>query len=171
MLEHVVFGMHFFGVFSVSVDDAFWSVFLIFDANLTHLIYNEWEIGSFVCALAFTLFSGITGGAYCRWRCCFSVFLMKWLLNLYRPFWVFLWNIALQASSVRCDQPIRFVGFRRFDFREWSSRCLLEYFLIPIQKSSRWSLSKVEPVNAKLLRKSWHFFEVWTAKGVVNAWT
>ena len=38
MSEHGVFGMHFFGVFSVSVDDEFWSVFLIFDANLTHLI-------------------------------------------------------------------------------------------------------------------------------------
>ena len=38
MFQHGVFVMHFLGVFSVSVDDEFWSVFLIFDANLTHLI-------------------------------------------------------------------------------------------------------------------------------------
>ena len=38
MLEHGVFGMHCFGVFSVSVDDEFWSVFLNFVANITGLI-------------------------------------------------------------------------------------------------------------------------------------
>ena len=38
MPEYVVFGMLFFGKVLVSVDDALWSVFLIFDANLTHLI-------------------------------------------------------------------------------------------------------------------------------------
>ena len=41
MPEYGDFGMFFFGVVLVSVDDAFWSVFLIFDANLTHLIYHE----------------------------------------------------------------------------------------------------------------------------------
>ena len=38
MLEHGVLSMPFFGVFSVSVDDEFWSVFLNFDANITNLI-------------------------------------------------------------------------------------------------------------------------------------
>ena len=41
MPEYGDFGMFFFGVVLVSVDDAFWSVFTIFDAYLTHLIYQE----------------------------------------------------------------------------------------------------------------------------------
>ena len=38
MPEHGVFGMHFFVVFSVSVDDEFWSEFRTFVANITNLI-------------------------------------------------------------------------------------------------------------------------------------
>ena len=38
MPEPGVFGMHCFGVFSVSVDDEFWSEFLNFVANITNLI-------------------------------------------------------------------------------------------------------------------------------------
>ena len=38
MLEHGVFGMHCSGMFSVSVDDEFWSEFLDFVANITNLI-------------------------------------------------------------------------------------------------------------------------------------
>ena len=112
----------FFGVVLVSVDDAFWSVFLIFDANLTHLIYHEWETRSFLCALWSTSFFGNTAGSYCRWRCCFSVF---------------LWFIAPHASSLCCDQSILFVGICRFDFRDRASRWFLDIFLIHIQKSSR----------------------------------
>ena len=41
MLEHVVLGMIFFGVFPISVDDGFWSEFLNFVANITNLIFYE----------------------------------------------------------------------------------------------------------------------------------
>ena len=41
MLEHCVFGMHCSGMFSVSVDDEFWSEFLNFYANITNQIYYE----------------------------------------------------------------------------------------------------------------------------------
>ena len=102
------------------------------------------------------VFSGNTGCVYCRWRCRFSAF---------------LWIIAPHASSLRCDQSIRFVGICRFDFRDWSSRWFFDICLIPIRKSSRSSLSKVEPTITKLLQKSCRFFKVRTAKGVVNAWT
>ena len=82
-----------------------------------------------------------------------------------------LWIIAPHASSLRCDQSVCFVGICRFDFRDWSFRWFLDIFLIPIQKSSGWSLSKVELTITKLLQKSWRFFTVRTAKGVVDAWT
>ena len=95
-LNMVILVCFFFGVVLVSVDDAFWSVFTIFDANLTHLIYQEWDTGSFLCAFWSPSFSGNTGSAYCRWRCCFACFVnyrAPCLLATLRSVGLFRWYL------------------------------------------------------------------------------
>ena len=125
MLEHGVLGMHCFWVFSVSVDDEFWSEFLNFVAKNKQPDLIRVRNRRVQCAVwgHFTFSSWYYWWLILQFMMFFSVFLKKSFLkniNWNAMFCAFLCNIDFLVSPLCWDCLNRSVGIYWFSF--WSDR-------------------------------------------------